>query len=75
MPRGLKILSRTSTPYVYTETLTQIQTGWSGERARQSAAFLREAATQETTLAALDAAAKFDVTELLPDLTVPTLVV
>ena len=60
---------------IYTETLAQIQTGWSGERARAWAAYFRESTTQEASLAAHDAAAMFDVTDLLPNLTAPTLVV
>ena len=60
---------------IYTETTTQIQTGWSGERAHERAAYFREAATQEAALAAHNAGAMFDVTDLLPKLTTPTLVV
>ena len=60
---------------IYTETLAQIQTGWSGERAREWAAYFRESTTQETALATHDAGAMFDATDALPGLTVPTLVV
>jgi len=59
----------------YTETLTHALLGWSaGEPARRYAAVLRESITQETLQAAISAAMQFDVTDLLPEVGMPTLV-
>jgi class 3 adenylate cyclase len=61
---------------VYTETVAHVAFGWSaGEEARRYAAFMRESMTQEAAQAAFAASAEYDVTALLPQLRVPTLVV
>jgi class 3 adenylate cyclase len=59
---------------VFTETIAHVVLGWSeGEPARRYAAILRESVTQETLLAAM-AAPDVDLTELLPRVSSPTLV-
>ena len=59
----------------YTETVAHVLLGWSaGRQARRFAEFMRECNTQEATQAALAAATEFDVTALLPEVKVPTLV-
>jgi len=59
---------------VATETLAHVALGWSaGEQAHRYAAKIRESITQETLLAAM-AAPDVDVTELLPQVSSPTLV-
>ena len=59
---------------MFTETIAHIAFGWSaGEEARRYAAVIRESATQEWVQAFL-AAPDVDVTELLPQVTPPTLV-
>jgi class 3 adenylate cyclase/pimeloyl-ACP methyl ester carboxylesterase len=59
---------------VFTETMAHVALGWSaGEQARRYAAIIRESITQETLLAVL-AAPDIDVTELLPQVSSPTLV-
>jgi len=59
----------------YTETSAHVTMGWSaGEKARRFAALIRESMTPESTLASLDALEKFDVTNLLPQVRSPTLV-
>jgi len=61
---------------VYTETVAHVAFGWSaGEEAQRYAAFMRESMTQEAAQAAFAASAEYDVTALLPQLRVPTLVV
>jgi class 3 adenylate cyclase len=61
---------------LYTETLAHVGLGWSaGKPARQYAALIRESVTQEAMQAFLAAADQFDVTELLPQVKAPTLVV
>ena len=75
-PEGRALLALRDQDWtIYTETAAQIHTGWSGERAREWAAGFRQATTQETMLAIQDAADKFDVADLLPKLTAPTLVI
>ncbi len=59
---------------MFTETLAHVAFGWSaGEPARRYAAVIRESVTQEWLQASL-AAPDVDVTELLPQVTSPTLV-
>ncbi len=59
---------------MFTETLAHVGFGWSaGEPARGYAAFIRESVTQEWVQASL-AAPDVDVTELLPQVRSPTLV-
>jgi class 3 adenylate cyclase/pimeloyl-ACP methyl ester carboxylesterase len=59
---------------MFTETLAHVAFGWSaGEPARRYAAVIRESITQEGLLAAL-AAPDVDMTELLPQVRSPTLV-
>jgi len=61
---------------VYTETVAHVAFGWSaGEEARRYAAYMRESMTQEAAQAAFAASVEYDVTALLPQLRVPTLVV
>ncbi|MEE8347576.1 MAG: adenylate/guanylate cyclase domain-containing protein [Dehalococcoidia bacterium] len=60
---------------LYTETMAHAVFGWSeGEPARRYAALLREALTQDEARAAADAMRQWDVTDLLPNLRTPTLV-
>jgi class 3 adenylate cyclase len=60
---------------IYTETVTRMYLGWSaGEEAQLAGAFLRESVTQETLKALVDAASKIDVTEFVPQVGAPTLV-
>jgi class 3 adenylate cyclase len=59
----------------YTETVAHVIFGWSAsERARQFAAFMREATTREAVLAFTAPLAQFDVTGLLSAVRAPTLV-
>jgi len=61
---------------VVTETIANIAFGWSaGEDSRRFAEYLRQCTTQRTFSASLDATNAFDVTELLPEATMPVLVV
>jgi class 3 adenylate cyclase len=60
---------------LYTETLSHTLMGWSeGEPARRFAAFLRECTSPEAMQALFLATDEFDVTGLLPAITVPTLI-
>jgi class 3 adenylate cyclase len=60
---------------IYTETVAHLLMGWSaGEPARRFAGLMRETGARETLQAALRAATEFDVTALLPQVKVPTLV-
>ena len=60
----------------YTETVAHVLLGWSaGEPARRFAELMRESITQETARVSIGAAMQFDVTALLPELRVATLVV
>jgi len=60
---------------MYTETLAHVGLGWSaGEEARRYAAIVRESVTQAGFQALLAAYQEFDVTELLPQVESPTLV-
>ena len=60
---------------MFTETLAHVALGWSaGEEARRYAAAIRESVTQEYVQAFL-AAPEVNVTELLPQVRVPTLVI
>ncbi len=60
---------------LYTETVAHAVLGWSaGEPARRFAALMRESATPETAQATFAAAVDFDVTALLPQVRLPTLV-
>ncbi len=61
---------------LFTETAARLVVGWSDEeRARQIVSFFRESATQEAAIAAYDALVTIDVTDSLPNLSMPTLVV
>ena len=58
-----------------TDTCAHLALGWSaGEAGRHAAKHLRESITPEVMRAALAAGERFDVTELLPRLKAPTLV-
>jgi class 3 adenylate cyclase len=58
-----------------TETMARGVLGWSaGEEARRAAAFMRESITPEACMATSLAADEFDVTDLLPQVRSPTLV-
>ncbi len=60
---------------VYTETVAHVALGWSeGGQAREFAAFMRESVTQESAQAFFDANREVDVSALLPQVAVPTLV-
>jgi class 3 adenylate cyclase len=60
---------------LYTETVAHAALGWSeGEPAHRFAAYMRESVTQEAALSAFDAIREFDVSELLPQIEPPTLV-
>jgi len=60
---------------LFTETAAHVVLGWSeGEMARRFAIFLRESVTQERLRAAYDRILEFDVTDLLEQVQVPTLV-
>ena len=59
---------------LFTETAAHVVFGWSaGEPAGQAAARMRESVTQEEALVVLRAVTEFDVTELLPQVKAPTL--
>ncbi len=59
----------------YTETVSGILLGWSQpEAAHRFAAYMRECTTPEAAQAALEATNEFDVTDLLPQVRAPTLV-
>jgi pimeloyl-ACP methyl ester carboxylesterase/DNA-binding CsgD family transcriptional regulator len=58
-----------------TDTCAHLALGWpAGETGRHAAQRLRESVTPETARAALEAMGQFDVTDLLPELRAPTLV-
>ncbi len=60
---------------LYTETVSHSFLGWSaGEPARQYAALIRECTTQRAAQAFFTANREFDVTDLLPQVRPPTLV-
>ena len=59
---------------ILSETIAQFQTGWSGEGARDLAAWLRESVSQEVAVASLQEIEKFDVTGILSQIRTPTLV-
>ncbi len=59
----------------YTETVAHTVLGWSaGEAVRRFAALMREGVTPEAAQAIFGAASRFDVAALLPQISVPTLV-
>ncbi len=59
-----------------TDTCVHLALGWTeGDLGRRAAEHLRESVTPEVLRAALGAAARIDVTELLPDVRTPTLVI
>jgi class 3 adenylate cyclase len=61
---------------MFTETAAHVIFGWSeGEEARRYAAFMRECTSQENVRASIPAQLEVDVTELLPRVDTPTLVV
>ena len=60
---------------LYTETLSHMGMGWEeGAAAHRFAAVMRECVSQEGVRAAFDPILAFDVTDLLPQIKVPTLV-
>lgn len=60
---------------VFTETISGMGYGWaSPDRAREYAAFMRDATTPDVAVRALDEMAKIDVSHLLPELKMPVLV-
>ncbi len=60
---------------LYTEALAHARLGWSEtEQARQFAAFIRESTTPEAVQAAMAVLREVDVTDLLPQVKSPTLV-
>jgi class 3 adenylate cyclase/pimeloyl-ACP methyl ester carboxylesterase len=60
---------------IYTETLAHLGLGWSeGDQAHQFAAFMRECVTPETLRAFYAAISDLDITDLLPEVKSPTLV-
>ncbi len=61
---------------MFTETMAHVVFGWSeGEEARRFAAYIRECTSQENVRATIPAQREVDVTELLPQVNSPTLVV
>jgi class 3 adenylate cyclase len=59
----------------FTEMLANVGYGWSaGETARRFARFMRECVTQEAALRIMDSLRDVDVSALLPEIGVPTLV-
>jgi pimeloyl-ACP methyl ester carboxylesterase len=60
---------------LFTETAAHAFFGWSsGELAHRAAEFMREGISAETAKAMVDALSDFDVTDLLPSVRAPTLV-
>ncbi len=60
---------------LFTETLASVMYGWSdGEKARQYASLVRESTSSETLQATVSILSEIDVSELLPSVKVPTLV-
>jgi class 3 adenylate cyclase/pimeloyl-ACP methyl ester carboxylesterase len=60
---------------MYTNTLAHVRLGWSeGEPARRFAAIMRESMSAQALHASIDAFRDLDVTDLLPDVKCPTLV-
>jgi len=60
---------------MYTNTVAHVRLGWSeGEPARRFAATMRESMTPEALHASIDAFRNLDVTDLLPQVKCPTLV-
>ena len=60
---------------LFTETFAHARRGWSeGEQARRFAAFVRESVTPEGLRTALGTLQEYDVTDLLPQVKAPTLV-
>lgn len=60
---------------MFTETLASVLFGWeAGDAARQMARFLRECVDQKNCLSYFDAVASADVTDLLDQVTQPTLI-
>jgi pimeloyl-ACP methyl ester carboxylesterase len=61
---------------LYTETLSRVAVGWQADDyAARNAAFLRDACSPEVAWAALDAMSTTDVSDRLPQITAPTLVI
>jgi class 3 adenylate cyclase/pimeloyl-ACP methyl ester carboxylesterase len=61
---------------LYTETLSRVAMGWQDDDyAARNAAFLRDACSPEVAWAALDAMSTTDVSDRLPQITAPTLVI
>lgn len=60
---------------LFTETFAHARMGWSkGEQARRFAAFVRECVTHETAQVAMQTIQEYDVSDILPDVKSPTLV-
>jgi pimeloyl-ACP methyl ester carboxylesterase len=60
---------------LYSETTAHVLYGWSvGEPARRIARLIRESITREALMAEIAASREFDVSGLLPEVSVPTLV-
>jgi class 3 adenylate cyclase len=59
---------------LFTETLSHVAYGWSGEQAHRVAAIMRASVTPETYLALVDWFVGLDVMALLPQVNSPTLV-
>src|SRR5207237_4237535 len=61
---------------IYTETLANVSFGWSpGDPARHFAQMLREAQTHDEATVFLRAYTQADVSDLLPSITAPTLII
>ncbi|MEE8346081.1 MAG: adenylate/guanylate cyclase domain-containing protein [Dehalococcoidia bacterium] len=61
---------------IFTETAAHVMFGWSeGEGARRYAAFMRECVLQEDAISGIEERMKVDVTDLLPQVNTPTLVI
>ena len=75
-PQLQSILALVDTDWeLFTETVAHATMGWSaGEPARWGAEYIRESVTPEVFKATISAALEFDVTELLPRVRCPTLV-
>jgi class 3 adenylate cyclase len=75
-PQGEALLALVERDWrMFTETSARVAMGWSEEAAGRWAAMIRAAVTPEQALAFLRAFAEFDVSELLHEISVPTLVV
>ncbi len=75
-PQGRGLMALLDSDWeMFTENLASLAYGWAGgESARQYATFLRECATPETAREFFEVNRRLDVTDLLPQIRVPTLV-